>query len=167
MKSGEASQRIESLSSTISQLEEKVAASQEKCEEMKNQLQKKEVSIAGLTGKLELISSELQSKVSKYSSTIEPFKIIIVQVLNVFHISSFSQESAVSRLEREAAQQEAELKEQLSAEKAKLTNAEQRRQQLQEDFDQVHICTQIPFTLHFSFFFPLVLSSTLVQIISY
>ena len=79
----------------------------------------------------------------------------------------FSQESAVSRLEREAAQQEVELKEQLSAEKAKLTNAEQRRQQLQEDFDQVCICTQIPFTLHFSFFFPLVLSSTLVQIFSY
>ena len=63
-KSEETRRKMESITSSNTQLQDQLEVSREQCVELQNQLQKREVAMATVTGKLDVLTAELQTKVT-------------------------------------------------------------------------------------------------------
>lgn len=62
-KSDQATHKLNTLSSKLAGVEEDLRLERDRVTNLTNQLQNKEVAMAALNGKLEVVSAELQSKV--------------------------------------------------------------------------------------------------------
>lgn len=154
--------KMASLTSVNQQLSEDLEVKQKSLQDLQAQLQKKEIAIATATGKVDILTTELQAKVttqklvrcmsvlyvcvcvniscwmSCVSVIDEPNGDFFTWRLKCLVAANFSfQEAALSKAEHNATQEQTRLREKLSLDAAHLSEVQQSMQQLQETFDKV------------------------------